>query len=114
MTNPEITPDKLATTVEQMADFLEEKGWCYGSLTKYDWPTKSTSYCTLGALREVEDDWIIRTRVERALACALGPIAQTKYGSPTIAKWNDRHRNGANVIKKLRAAAAKLRTGECS
>lgn len=114
MTNREITPDNLADTIEKTAQFLEDQGWCFGALSKFDWPTQTRSYCTLGALREVEDDHVIRIRVEKALACAIGQPAQTRYGYPTIATWNDRHRNGKSVISKLRKAAAKIRTGECS
>lgn len=119
MTNPEITPEKIADTIDQAADVLESRGWCYGQLSKYDHDTQRYSFCTIGALVEVETDWRTRKEAEKQLACALSklsdgaPVAGSQ-SYPKIAMWNDRHRNGKNVIAKLRKAAAKIRSGECS
>ncbi len=117
MTTNKITPDRIADTVDKTADFLEAQGWCYGQMTKYT--SEGANYCTLGAIREVEDDWQVRVLVEKQLACALEKVTgQSEIAGnstyPRIAKWNDRHRNGSNVIAKLRKAAAKIRSGECS
>lgn len=108
------TPEQRAEIVSKAADWLEDRGWCHGQMSKLDAEGNFT-YCTLGAIREVEDDWMVRVEIEKSLACALGPVAQAgrHYKSPAIAMWNDRHRNGKNVIAKLRAAAEKIKTGEC-
>lgn len=115
MTNPlnfTTTPEQRAAAVLKTADWLESEGWCYGQMSRHT--REGTNYCTLGALREVEDNWVVRVEVEHSLACALGPVAQTRgSSSPRIARWNDRHRKGENVIAKLRKAAEKIKTGEC-
>lgn len=107
------TPEQRAETVSKMADWLEDHGWIAGQMSKHT--GEGVSYCTLGALRKVEDDWMVRVEIEHSLACALGPVAQAgRYSKhPAIAKWNDRHKNGANVIAKLRKASEKIKTGEC-
>lgn len=118
MTKKQITPDLIATTVERVADLLEKDGWIFGHMSEYNFTTKEYSYCTLGALRKIEDDWTVRVETEKQLSCALAKLSGSEVAGnstyPRIAKWNDRHRNGKNVIAKLRKAAAKIRTGECS
>lgn len=115
MTNNEhSTPAQRAAIVNEVADWLETHGWIRGLMSQRN-QDGGYSYCTLGALTKVEENWGVRVEVEKSLSCALGSVAQTKGNerSPRVARWNDRHRNGANVIAKLRAAAEKIKTGEC-
>lgn len=104
-----------AETLENAADLLENAGWTRGMFRSWDPEKGHDTYCTIGALQIVAHDpedsysYGLQFAVQNDIAEAMG----LKHGH-AVARWNDRHRIGANVIAKLRQVAAKLRESECS
>lgn len=91
-----------ADVLERAADLLEEFGWCQG----YMGSKRDGQFCSLGALIEATNDL---GGDFGAVRRALGYEDAGSMGRH-IARWNDdAGRTKAEVVAKLREAAARAR-----